>query len=64
MYISLADSSASGFKKWSGGQRPTNDDNPPGGATPVAIMGPPSDCEAPEELPHRPWIVAGVGGSF
>jgi hypothetical protein len=64
MYISLADSCASGFKKWPNDHQPSNDDDQPGGATPVAIVGPPSDHEAPENLPHRPWVVPGVGGSF
>jgi hypothetical protein len=65
MYISLAHSRASGFKKWSDDHRqPDNDDDQPGGATPVAITEPTSDREALEKPPHRPWGVPGVGGSF
>jgi hypothetical protein len=66
MYISLNDSRANGFKKWSDDHQPGNDDDDnPSGATPIAIARPPSkDRDAAEELPHRPWAVPGVGGSF
>jgi hypothetical protein len=65
MYISLASSRANGFIKWSQNHPPgSNDDDSPGGATPIALVEPPSDCDAPTDLPHRPWIVPGVGGSF
>jgi hypothetical protein len=65
MYISLANSPASGFKKWSDAREPDNDAYNPGGALPIAVTEPPrDDREAVQEEPHRPWIVPGVGGSF
>jgi hypothetical protein len=65
MYISLADSRARGFLKWSEALRPGNDDNEPGGATPIAIgVSPGDDSEAIKEPPHQPWQVPGVGTSF
>jgi hypothetical protein len=41
MYISLADSLSYGFRKWADAHRPGNDDDPSGGATPIAIAVPP-----------------------
>ncbi|HZT89297.1 MAG TPA: hypothetical protein VFA12_15085 [Stellaceae bacterium] len=65
MYISLADSRTRGFKKWSSAHRPDNDDDSPGGATPIAIVEPTGDDRpAAEEQVHRPWLVPGVGASF
>jgi hypothetical protein len=64
MYISLTDSRTNGFKSWSSGHPASNDDDNPGGATPIAMAEPPSDREAPQEPPHRPWGIPGVGGSF
>jgi hypothetical protein len=61
MYISLAESQANGFKKWWDAHQPGNDDDNPGGATPIAITEPPCDVQ---EEPHCPWIVPGAGGSF
>jgi hypothetical protein len=40
MYISLAESQANGFKKWWDAHQPGNDDDNPGGATPIAITEP------------------------
>ena len=66
MYISLKDSRANGFKKWSDAHPPGNDDDDnSGGATPIAITVPPrDDGEVISELPHRPWLVPGAGSSF
>jgi hypothetical protein len=66
MYISLSDSRAGGFKKWSGNHPPGNNDNDhPGGATPIAVTEPPDEGgELPVEAPHRPWIVPGIAGAF
>lgn len=66
MYISLANSRAQGFKKWSDAHRPgDNDDDNSGGATPIALTEPPGDDrEAIKETPHQPWLVPGVGSSF
>ena len=64
MRISLADSRASGFSKWTIACQPgSNDDDQPGGATPIAITAPDLDDPiiALPEQPHRPWIVPGVG---
>lgn len=65
MFISLANSRARGFLKWSEAQRPGNDDDEPGGGTPIAIDEPPCDgYGAIEEPPPQPWQVPGAGSSF
>jgi hypothetical protein len=65
MYISLAYSRTHGFLKWSESHRPGNDDDEPGGATPIAINKLHRDeREDLEEPPHQPWLVPGVGTSF
>jgi len=66
MYISLSNSRADGFKKWSDSHRPGNDDfDNSGGATPIAIAKPPGeDAGAMKEPSHQPWLVPGVGGSL
>jgi hypothetical protein len=65
MHIFLASSRANGFSKWSRDHSPgSNDDDIPGGATPIALVETPLDPEAQESLSHRPWGVPGVGGSF
>ena len=65
MYISLANSRANGFMRWWDAHQPGNDDDNPGGATPIAITEPPcDDLDAIQEQPHRPWIVPGASGSF
>jgi hypothetical protein len=54
MHISLTSSQVNGFKRWSDAQRPSNDDDSPGGATPSAVTEPPSDDrEAVQEPPDR-----------
>jgi hypothetical protein len=55
---------ATGFMKWSITHPPaTNDDDHPGGATPIALTAPELDepLMAPAEQPHRPWLVPGMG---
>jgi hypothetical protein len=65
MDISLASSRMNGFKKWSDDHPASgNDDDNPGGATPIALVKPPSDRDVPRDLLHRPWGIPGVGGSF
>ena len=64
VYISLASSRMNSFKKWSVDRSPSNDDDDPGGATPIALPKPHSDRDAPADLPHRPWVIPGVGGAF
>jgi len=64
MYISLENSNASGFKRWSIDHPPgRNDDDHSGGATPIPVAVPDLDeaMMAPPEQPHRPWIVPGMG---
>jgi len=64
MRISLVDSRAQGFKCWSIAHQPgSNDDDRPGGATPIALAVPDTldTMVAPPEQPHRPWMVPGVG---
>jgi hypothetical protein len=52
MHISLMSSQENGYKRWSDGRRPGNDDDNPGGATPIAVTEPPADDrEAVEEPP-------------
>jgi hypothetical protein len=64
MYISLTDSRANGFRKWSNDHKSCNDNDSPGGATPIAITEPPSGAAALVETPHRPWGIPGVGWAF
>jgi hypothetical protein len=65
MYISLANSRTKGFKKWSDSHhRGSNDDDQPGGATPIAVAVQPVDDAETHEQAHRPWLVPGAGGSF
>jgi hypothetical protein len=65
MYISVAYGRTHGFLKWLEAHRPGNDDDEPGGATPIAIDEPSDDGhEAMQAPPHQPWQVPGVGTSF
>jgi hypothetical protein len=71
MYISLKDSCAKGFKKWSDAQQPEiNKDVCAGEGYGVVATNPDLDNTDPDldnrvmtspELPHRPWLVPGVG---
>jgi hypothetical protein len=64
MQISQAASLATGFKKWSIAHPPSiDDDDNPGGPTPIALTDPDLDdrVTAPPEQPHRPWLVPGFG---
>jgi hypothetical protein len=64
MTIFLNASGANAFKKSSIAHPPSgNDDDPPDGATPIAIAVPALDepIMAPPEQPHRPWLVPGWG---
>jgi hypothetical protein len=58
--IYLNSSGANGFTKWSIAHPPNaNDDDQPGGATPMAIAVPALDDEpiiAVPEQPDRPWL--------
>lgn len=58
MHISLTNSRANGSKQWSDANRPSNDDDNPGGATPIAVTEPPAgDPEAIEEPPNQREIM-------
>jgi hypothetical protein len=63
--ILLNSSGANDFTKWSIARPPNaNDDDEPGGATPIAIAVPALDDEpiiAVPEQPDRPWLVPTVG---
>jgi hypothetical protein len=67
MRISLADSRANRFTKWSIAHQPgSNDDDQPGGATPISVTAPDLDNPiiAPPEQLHCPWLVPGVGSAL
>ena len=65
MGVFLASGGVNGFKNWSKDHLPSsNDDDQPGGATPLAIKAPLPNREALDDVQHRPWIVPGVGGAF
>jgi hypothetical protein len=65
MQIFLTSSRRDDFRQWSKEHRAgSNDDDVPGGATPIAIAAPLADYDPLEERPHRPWLIPGVGGSF
>jgi hypothetical protein len=65
MYISLALSRTSGFKKWSGDHQTGVDADQRGGATPVGAALPLAvEPEAMHMEPHCPWRVPGTGASL
>jgi len=65
MDVSPPNSAVNSFKKWSKDHLPgSNDDDRPGGATPLAIKALPSDRGPLREARYRPWVIPGVGGSF
>ncbi len=57
MYISLAESSAKGFRRWSDAHPPCGNDNETEVAQLDAVMMPP-------EGPRDPWLVPGAGNAF
>lgn len=62
MYISAAHSFARRFSKSWEAHHPGNDNDEPGGATPIAIAEPPSDDrEAMEDPPHQLRLASAVG---
>ena len=65
MYIFLATGHTLGSQRWRATRHPINDNDEPGGATPIAIDEPSGDDrEAIDESGHRPWLVPGVGTAF
>ena len=63
MYISLADSRAKGFMKWSDAYRLKLGGARAGAGEGGVIEAPDLDqgVTAPAEQPHRPWLVPGAG---
>ncbi len=64
MYVSLTGQRTHGFRNWANNHPASNDDDKPGGATPIAVAELPSARDVPEEFPHRPWGIPGVGGAL
>jgi hypothetical protein len=64
MYISLADSSATGFIKWANVHQPEKLGGARAGAGEGGVITAPDLAEGvmtPAEQPHRPWLVPGAG---
>ena len=61
MYISLAESGANGFKKWSASHRPHSNDDDGNVARSDAIA---VANLSPSERPHSPWLVPGMANTF
>ena len=61
MHISAAHSRRYGFSKWWEAHPPGNDNDEPGGATPIAIATPPGDDREAMEEPHRRRLAPGIG---
>jgi hypothetical protein len=67
MTISQVTSLATGFRKWSVAHATaSNDDDHPGGDTPIALTARELDVWviAPPEQSHRPWLVPGIGSTL
>ena len=68
MYISLAESLAKGFRRWSDAHQPCGNDNEGNVARLDALS--PADLGIehavmmPPEGPRHPWLVPGVGNAF
>ena len=64
MSISLADSRAKGFKKWSDAHQPERLGDARTGAGEGGVIAAPDLAQGvttPAEQPHRPWLVPGAG---
>jgi hypothetical protein len=68
MYISLAESLATGFRRWSDAHPPCGNDNDSEVARIDALASADFGIEhavmVPPEGPHDPWLVPGVGNAF
>ncbi len=68
MYISLAESLAKGFRRWSDAHLPSGNDNESEVARLDALAAADSGIEyavtMPPEGPCDPWLVPGVGNAF
>jgi hypothetical protein len=68
MYISLMESRAKGFRRWSGAHRQHSNDDADGiarvDALAVAASGRGYAVMTPPDGPRAPWLVPGVGNTF
>jgi len=68
MYISLAESLATGFRRWSDASQPCGNDNEVEvarlDALAAADLGIEYAVMMPPEGPRDPWLVPGVGNAF
>jgi hypothetical protein len=68
MYISLAESVAKGFRRWSDAHQPHGNDNDGDVARRDALARADLSIEyavmMPPEGPRDPWLVPGVGNAF
>ncbi len=68
MYISLAESCAKGFRRWSDAHQPSGNDNEGDVARLDALSCVDSGIEyavmTPPDAPHAPWLVPGIGNTF
>jgi hypothetical protein len=68
MYISLMESRAKGFRRWSSAHRlHSNEDAhgvPRADALAIAALGSKHAVMTPPEGPRAPWLVPGVGNTF
>jgi hypothetical protein len=63
MYISLTQSSAHGFKKWSAAQQPHGNDDDRNVANSDAIAVP-NGAAMTVAQPHGPWLVPGMADTL
>jgi hypothetical protein len=64
MYISVAYGRTHGLLTSGEAYQPGNDNDEPGGATPIALTEPPGDDREPmEEPPHQLWLSPGRGAA-
>jgi hypothetical protein len=68
MYISLVESRAKGFRRWSQTHQPHSNDDADGiagiDALAVAAFGSEYAETSPAERQRAPWLVPGVGSAF
>lgn len=63
MHISLADSQARGFMRWSTAQPPCGDGEERAGGDAPIVFATPDTILVPPEQPHpHPWMVRGAAG--
>jgi len=68
MYMSLTESLAKGFRRWSDAHQPCGNDNESAVVRPDALAAPDLGMEqavmTPPEGPRDPWLVPGAGNAF